>query len=412
MKRLRHAGNAFFTGIAICAIAAPAHAAWEFLPEAELTVESNDNLRLRPETSDIENASRSRLAARLRLSNFNERGNIFFEPRVRSDNYSEEENKDLGGTDVFLRGRGVYRWEKFLLGFRSDFDQQDVRDAEITDAIPEDPDIIDPIDPDTGLVSIIEQDRTRFSVSPYAEVELSERSSLLFESRIMEVTYSAAQQTGRSDFTDFEFAAGIVRRVDARNEVSARFFSSRYEADFTSNETETFGVQGNFRRPLGRGWIFDLTAGVNRSDYSYIETDTQQTVVNADTSFTYGLGFRQRTDRNTLNIDILRRNNPNATGFLTLRDEIRVLFRRAMTERLTGEMAVRTYRTQTLDDVVEDDQRDYFRVELQMQWAVAPRLFLTGGYALTTQEFQNAPQDADSNMFFVGFQYRGLSRQQ
>ena len=403
---------ALLTGILTTTFVLPAEAAWEFLPRAEVRAESNDNLRLAPDnTLDIENASRTRLEARARLTNFNERGNIYFEPRIRSDSYGETENSDLEGTDIFLRGRGEYRWETLALGFRSDYDKQDVRDAEITGATPEDPDIDDPIDPDTGVLSVIEQDRERTVFTPYAEVQVSERSALLFEARLMDVSYSAAQLTNRSNFTDTEFSAGIVRRVDARNEVSARVYSSQYEAETNFNTTETVGVQGNFTRPLGRGWTFDLTAGVNRSDYSFVN-EQNQVVVNADTSFTYGLGFRQRTERSSLNIDLLRRNNPNSNGFLTLRDEVRVYLRRAMSERLTGGLAVRTYRTQTLDDVVQNDQRDYMRVELELQWALNQRMSINGGYAFTTQEFQAATRDdATSNMLFVGFQYQGIARQ-
>ncbi len=389
------------------------HAAWEIRPEAEASVEANDNLRLQSDdTANIPDSSRSRLEGRLLLSNFTERGNITFEPRVRADSYSQVEHAALEGTDLFLRGRGQYEWERFVVGFRSNYDKQDVRDAEITDASPDDPDFDDPIDPDTGLVSGVDQDRERLLISPFTEIQLSERSALQLEARLMDVTYSQAQVTQRSNFEDREFSAGIIRRVDARNEVSARFYRSQYDAEQTQNTTDTIGVEGNFRRPLGRGWTFNLAAGVARSDYSFV--NAQNVLVdNADTSFTYGLGFQQRTERNTLNIMLSRAQNPNSNGFLTLRDEVRIFLQRALNEKLTGSMAVRSYRTQTLDDVVANDQRDYARVEFELVWAMTERFFINGGYALATQEFQRpGSSDATSNMFFVGVEYRGLDRQQ
>lgn len=398
--------------IVAASLYSPAHAAWEVLPEAQISAENNDNLRLAPDNEpNVDSSSRTRLDARVTLSNFNERGNIYFEPRLRADAYADTIDKELDGTDTFLRGRGRYSWERVTLGFRSDYDRQDVRDAELTEAAPEDPDVEDPFDPDTGLVSIIEQDRERLILTPYAEFQVSERSSVLLEARLVEVSYTEAQLTGRANFEDREFAAGIIRRVDARNEVSARLIFEEYEAEFNQNKTETVGVEGNFIRPLGRGWTFNLAAGVSRSDYSFVNSE-DQVIDNADTSFTYGLGFRQRTERNTMNFDLLRQTNPNSTGFLTLRDEIRIYVRRALTERLSGGLALRNYRTETLDDVVSNDQRDYTRVELDLEWALTPRLFLTGGVNLTSQEFQSAGrEDATSNAVFVGFNYRGLSRQ-
>ncbi len=151
---------------------------------------------------------------------------------------------------------------------------------------------------------------------------------------------------------------------------------------------------------------------MSRSDFTFLEQG--QRVDNADTSFTYGLRFRQRTERNTINIDVLKETNPNAAGFLYMRDEIRVYTRRSMTERLSGGIGLRAYSTRTLDDFAQDDQRDYTRLELQLEWALEERLFLAGGYAFTSQKFLSeteSPVDASSNAIFLGLTYRGLSRQ-
>ena len=187
---------------------------------------------------------------------------------------------------------------------------------------------------------------------------------------------------------------------------------SKYEADFNQNDTDTVGVEGVFGRPLSRGWNFELTTGVSRSDFTYLDTQ-RQLVDNADTSFTYGVRFRQRTDRNTINIDVSKETNPNSGGFLYLRDEIRVYIRRSMSERLTGGIGLRAYNSETLDDLAQSDERDYVRLELDMEWALTQRLFLSGGYAFTAQEFAEtgALIEGSSNSIYVGFTYRGRSRE-
>ena len=223
-------------------------------------------------------------------------------------------------------------------------------------------------------------------MGPSLDVQISERSSLVFASQLLDVSYTGAEFEGRVDFTDTEVSAGILRRVDGRNEVSARLVGSEYDADLNENETKTFGVEGTFERALIRDWSFNLQAGVSRSDYSFLN-DQLQPVDNADTSFTYQLGFRQRTERNTINIDLSQETTPNSSGFLTLRDELHVYVSRAMTRRLHGEVGLRGYASKTLDDVIDNDERDYWRMDLGMEWAMTEQLFLNGGYAFTKQQF-------------------------
>ena len=387
--------------------AATGHAAWDTAPELELSALSDDNLRLLPDNAPISNSAEAMsLDARFRATATGERGTAFLEPRVRADQYSGSENEDLNGTDTFFRSRGRYEWTQVGLEFSADYDQQDVKDAEVTDAFPDDPDIEDPVDPDTGLL-IIDEDRKRFFFRPALDVEISERSSLIFSSDFLDVSYTGAEFAGRVDFTDTEVSAGILRRVDNRNEVSARLLASEYESDFNQNLTKTVGVEGTFERSLTRNWSFNLAAGVSRSDYSFVN-NSDQLVENADTSFTYLIGLRQRSELNTINIDLSRETSPNSSGFLTLRDQLRVYLSRAMTERLTGDIGVRGYITSTLDDVVADDDRDYVRVDMSLEWAMTTQLFLNGGYSFTRQKLTEDGSNASSNQIYVGIAFRGL----
>ena len=309
------------------------------------------------------------------------------------------ENEDLNGTDTFFRMRGDHEWAQASLEFALDYDQQDIKDAEVTDAFPDDPDIDDPTDPDTGLL-VIDEDRKRLYVGPSLDVQISERSSLVFAGAVLDVSYTGAEFDGRVDFTDTEVSAGILRRVDDRNEVSARLVGSEYVADLNDNETTTFGVEGTFERALIRDWSFYLQAGVSRSDYSFLNEQLQP-VDNADTSFTYNLGFRQRTERNTINIDLGQDTSPNSSGFLTLRDELHIYVSRAMTQRLRGEIGLRGYASETLDDVIANDERDYWRMDLGMEWAISEQMFLNGGFAFTKQQFAEESTDASSNLVYA-----------
>ncbi len=139
------------------------------------------------------------LDGRFRAAFAGERGNLFLEPRVRGEQYSGAENEDLNGTDTFFRARGDHEWAQASLEFALDYDQQDIKDAEVTDAFPDDPDIDDPTDPDTGLL-IIDEDRKRLFVAPSLEVQISERSSLVFASAATRRLLYRRRVRGQSGF--------------------------------------------------------------------------------------------------------------------------------------------------------------------------------------------------------------------
>ena len=401
----------FIAGLVAVAASTGSQAAWETTPDVELSALTDDNLRLLPDDLPVVNSAEAlSLDARLRATHVGPRSYLFLEPRARVDQYTGDENEDLNGTATVFRGVGRYTWTQANLEFVVDYDQQDIKDAEVTDAFPDDPDIEDPTDPDTGLL-IIDEDRKRFALRPSLDVEISERSSLIFASELLDVSYTGAEFDGRVDFTDVEVSAGILRRVDTRNEVWARVIAANYEADANQNITKTFGVEGTFERALSRDWSFNLEAGVSRSDYSFVNS-RQELIENANASFTYFVGLRQRSTLNTINVELGRETSPNSSGFLTLRDQLRFFWNRRMSERLTGNLGVRGYITSTLDDVVTDDDRDYVRLDLSLEWALTEQLHLNGGYSFTKQQLdEGGGADATSNVFFVGFAFRGLSSQ-
>ena len=181
------------------------------------------------------------------------------------------------------------------------------------DAAPIDPDIDDPVDTETGQFILYDQARISSIFRPYFDLRLSDRNSILIEARRLDVAYSGPIIPGRSDFDDSRVAIGILRRVDDRNRVTAQFFASDFESDETQNQTDTVGVEGRFVRPILGGWTLNLTVGVQRSDYRFID-ENDQIVDNADTDPTLALVFRRRTDQTTLNLGVYSRVSPRRSS--------------------------------------------------------------------------------------------------
>ena len=387
-------------------------AAWEVVPDIELAVEARENARLREDatvaTGDGD-TTRMLFNGRFSMANIGERGDFFIEPRIRADAYADADDDDLQSDDYFLNARGRYTWERAELGFRSFFSRQSVYHSELLDAEPIDPDIDDPVAVDTGRLVRLEEMQNRVTLSPYVSMDLSERTSLLLETRLLDVSYSGDSLAGLTDFNDQSFSVGIVRQVNDRNRASARLTVSGYEADANQNQTDTTGVEGAFSRVLSDLWTFTLSTGVQRSEIAFLDAQAQF-IEDVDTNVTLGLGFRKRSEIATLNFDLRRLIDPNSSGFLEQRDEVRLSLRRRMSPTMTGGVAFRIIDTNALESTLPSVGRDYARLDLSLEWALTRSWSLGLGYDTIYQKFANEANDQRSNSVSVGVNYRGLSR--
>jgi opacity protein-like surface antigen len=392
-----------------------ARAAWEAVPEVTLGVDADDNTRLDDEAGQ-ERTSRTFLDAAIGLASFTERSSLTFAPRLVTDAYADSADKELEADDRYLYATGRRDWLSVGTGFRLDYAQESILSAELEEATPDDPDVDDPDDEvDTGRLVFFNDEREQLLLRGDLDFRLSERNAFNIQAQRRSVDYSGSGQTSiasrRSDFDDERVSLGVTRRVDDRNVVSARVFVSNYQATRNDNETDSVGVEGRFSRPVSRTWNFNLRAGVQRSDYDFLDLTTLQRVDNADTNYTLGAGLRRRAERSVANFDLLHTVNPSASGFLVVRDEVRGYLERELSPRFGMRLGGRLSRTNTVDDVDREDERDYARFELGFEWAIARTMFLEFGYDFTRQEFTiDNGDDSSSNALFVGVTYRGMSR--
>ncbi len=407
LSRITHAACGL-----LAAFTAQTALAWEFVPDVTFAVGADDNPRLdEPDLPDTGTARSAWIDARIGLSNVTERSSVFIEPRLRKDSYADREDEDLESDDAFLTLRAERRSARNgRFGLRSLLTRESILSSELLEAVPLDPDVTDPVPVETGVLADPEEHRKRVLLTPYVEAPLSERTSLLFDVRYQDVSYSGPPRSGRTDFRDTGFAAGIARNVNDRNRAEARLIVSSFEADFTSNETDSVGVEGAFIRELSSIWTFSLTTGVLRNEIDFVRDG--QPASDVDTSATLGLGFRKRTDIARLNLDLERLIAPTASGFLETRDQFRVALSRRMTERITADVGFRLMDSKTLGEIDAFD-RQYARASFGIVWALRPQWALELGLDTIRQEFRNRDNrdyDATSNRVRIGVTYRGLSR--
>jgi hypothetical protein len=390
---------------------APAHAAWEVVPDLTVSAHNDKNPRFDQDGPAEPSTTSAIFDAAADIANFTDRGFLTFEPRLRAYRYADSADSDLESEDVFMEGSGERRWQTVTAGFNAHFQRERLLSAEFAEVDPDnDPDTQDPEDVDTGRLLFINEDRERVRLSPYLAFQVSERNALRLQVTDTEVTYPGGNLAGRTGYQATQVSAGIYRTVDARNSLSAVVTVDNFEADINQNVTDTVTVEGSFTRPVSEVWSFNLAAGVLRSDFEFLTTNLQR-VDRAVTDYTLRVGFRRRAERSRINVDLGRSVFPSSTGFSAVRRELRVFMDQALTQRLSANFGFRVNETGTLGDISERDNRDYVRAEIGFEWALKPVLFLGGGYHYTSQDFTFlGGNDAKSQSLYIGLNYRGLSR--
>lgn len=404
----RIAGAALAAGSLAAAWFAPAaRAAWDVVPEVGISTEVDDNARLVP--IDQPTSTRTALDARVRLRAFGARGEAFIEPRFVTDSYADDVDKDLASDDVFLLARALYDFPSTSIEFVSDYSRQSVLRSEIDSAIGEDPALgPDPIDTGSGSLGTFTDLRERLDLGFATEFALSERTDLRLELSRIDVGYPEDTSLIRTPFDENTFAAVLTRAADQRNQVSASMYFSDFSAERNDNNTEAFGVQGSFARPLSQVWSLALDVGIARTDYSFID-GTGTLVDNADNSFTYGAAFRKTSQLTNWVIAFGRSIDPNSNGFLSTRDDVRIRVAHRLRPRLGLVAGIRGSRVETPTEASIESARDYWRASIEFTWEMTPRWWLTTGLDHVREEFPS--DDARSNAVILGVRYHGLERE-
>jgi hypothetical protein len=398
-------------GLAAVLATRSVRAAWDVVPQVGLTTEVDDNARLLP--VDQPSSTRTALDARVRMRSFGDRGEAFIEPRLVSDSYGDARDAPLESNDVFLLTNAAYAFQHSDIQFQTNYRRESVLRSEIDSALPDNPTEGGPgaIDTGAGTLGTFTDERKRLDVGFNAGFVLSPRTTMRLELARIDVGYPEQTSLIRSPFDDNTLGIRLIRQVDQRNQVSARAYFSDFHAVRNDNDSEAFGVQGAFSRPLSQTWTMDLSAGVARTDYTFI-TVTGGIVDNAVNNFTFDTAFRKRSELTDWTIELGRSIDPNSNGFLSARDDLRVRVAHQFRTRLAASFGVRGSRVDTPAETVGGGfDRDYWRASFQIDWQMTRRWLLTTGVDHAMEEFTQPQGDATSNAVIVGVRYQGLARQ-
>jgi hypothetical protein len=393
---------------ALAAAIRPAAAAWDIVPVVSLTAESDDNVRLDP--GDQPTSTRTAVDARLRITDFSEKGEAFIEPRIVADAYADDRDESLENTDLFLRTHARRTLERASFEFNSDYRNQSVLRSEFDDALDDELGIGDlDIETDAGTVGPSDDERERFALAMQGGYELSDRTILGLETQWIDVGYSNPAASARSDFDSATLGMSLTRSVDERNDMIARIYGTDYSAARNDNESQSLGVEATFLRPLTETLSFSLQVGVVRTEFSFIDSGTDRTTGTSN-GFTFGFDVEKRTEQTTFTVSAGRSVSPSTLGFLAPRDDIALSVRHRVTPRIRISGGLRAAEIDVTSGA-SAVPRDYFRATLEVDWQLNQRWTVLGGYDRVSEQFgSGAAGEAESNAIFAGIRFQGMSR--
>lgn len=390
-----------------------ANAAWAadtyFIPEIDLRAEYNSNYALEQDDVGRTSLSGAIVDATALFGIDTPRSKTSIRPRLKWQEYPDSE--DVLGIEpepleAFLLLRSEYEWERSNALLVGRYSLQDSINSETPSGV------FDPLDPNFGNDPDAErifvgETVERFELRPTFTHSVSERMRAGAELLYQGARYDSEGTQQNTDFDFAQFEGFLAWAVDPVSDFTAGAYVSKYEAKDDSAETESYGGRLRYAYRWSKLVGFEATMFHETSDI----TDFVPVRAEESTSDWGGtLTAYRRQDVGAWRFTVGRRFIPTGSGGKATSDQLRLQYDRNLSERLKFNSAAR-YETQAaLTEAGARDDRDFARLDLSIEWMLAPTWYLRGGYSYIWQDREEDPSDVSNNRAFVSIGYRGLQR--
>jgi hypothetical protein len=357
-------------------------AEWQLAPSLHMGTVYADNPRLFTHDETSTSGASGELTASLKR--LTDRSELSLSPRLVSARYSDDETLD--SDDQFLTA-GYRR-----LGERSEWNMQMgvTRDTTLTSELGS-----------TGLVqSNRRHQAVSFMVSP--RVMFTERVSGGLQMSLMDNRYMNAESTGLVDYT--YKAMTLYATVALSDAGSALTLTAQGGELATPGYFKTATRDGTLRL----GWSFQpwplWTASLSAGP-SMVEAGES-----SDTGVVMDGELKRIGERWSLTVNAGRSQSPTGRGLLTRRDEAKLTFTRALTERLSGSIGARWVRSEDLLPQRSGASTyfvDYARLDLGASWRLTRSWSLSLALSGNTQDYELAEERADGYRASLSFVWNG-----
>ena len=344
---------------------------WRIEPSIRAGLEIDDNATLEIRTDEEVKLEGYLLDGRADIFYSSPRTTFFMQPRVLLRNYPDESEFD--SDDYFLRSQYSFSTRSNTFGFRANFDEQSVRNAERADA---DLDIDDPdelTDDDSGRTVLFGR-RSKWRIAPYWQYELSNKSTLGASINYFDVAYSDVFAGLLTDYTDTRLNLGYDRSISNVSKFRITATARKYQADNALEDVTGVGAMVGLERALSQKMSLTAMIGLEDTQTGGVATDPEV------------VGFiRLMRNLETIRLFAEYRRSIYATGAgrLSLRDSLNLNFRRRLNDKISAGLGVRAYQSVGTTDVASIDDRNYIQLKASFNWYLSNSFVVDVDYRYT-----------------------------
>jgi opacity protein-like surface antigen len=393
------------SGSLMLLVAVPAIAAdVAFDPKVAVMGVVNDNNRMTDVPGEEIDVAGAKIDAEVTLSANTERTTFRLTPRLRSSFYPNDESEEADDQFVLLDWRHSTERTRWDLG--ADYS----RVATFSSFLPEsrvdegsnlgDPDLGVSVGSSTGR-----NRQDRFSIRPEVRFDLTERYRLEFRVDYLDVSYDTQVSGDREDYQSLRGSVGFRTQLSETQNLLLRAGYGQYDPA-ADDSTDSYGVDGRWSYDLSETAQAYVRAGVNN-------VETQPTATEAadwETGFTGGAGVRWAFEVTDLWLDVSQYLNPNSSGNLVTRNELRLQLWRRISPTVRLSAAGRLMQDSGATDADDFREQTYATGGLGFEWRWARQWMLRGAYDYQWREYDDAPTNAESNAFNLGVVWQPMRR--
>lgn len=372
-----------------------ASAQWTVEPVLKVGGEKDDNATLSVRTDDVLDVTGFLYEGSMRFNYESPLTQFYVTPEVISRNYNDF-GEILDSTDIFLRSHYTYTGVSNIFNVDLRFDEQTVRTAERSDA---DLDVDDPDEiPDDGTgVLALRDDRQQIRLSPEWRHLFSETNTMYGRVDYLDTNYDDSIGAFLNDYTDTRLTIGFERTFSERRVGIFELTGRQYDVEQDLAEADGIGAKAGIEYLVSPTTTARFLVGMEDTDSSISETDP---------TFVADMSLQRRLE--TINVLAVYRRSVSASGVgrLSVRDTVALNLSRLLTEKVTAGIGVRAYQTNSLDDVVTVDERNYVQLRAQLIWNLTPAVSAEFDYRYTLQKRSALPESSNSNLINVWLVYQ------
>lgn len=369
---------------------------WQIEPVFRLGFVADDNPNLSTRTDEEIDLTGYLLDARADINYASsDITSFFFQPRALIRTYPSDSSFD--SDDLFLRSSFRHRARLSTFGFRVNYDQQSVRTAErsLVDLGIDDPDEIS--DDDTGRVGL-DGDRSKWRLSPYWNIQLSNTSAIELGLDYFDTSYDEIFADLLVDYTDTRVNLSHQYTHSSKTSSILTLTGRQFVPDDSSGDNTGFGLLAGFERIMSEKTRLLVMFGAE---------NTEQSLGQSDVELIGDVILSRELEIISMFAQYKREVTGTGSGSVEVRDTVNMNFNRRLNERISAGLGVRAYHAEPVGSLSSTSDRNYVQLQTQFTWYLSRAFVIEAEYRYTVLDRSNAlGERANSNELGIWFVYQ------